>query len=431
MKLYIIIALLFSIQSWSLDFSLIKKESEISEPTLLIIGGIQGDEPGGFNAAAILSTRYSITSGNVWIVPNLNFYSIIKRSRGPYGDMNRKFASLKKSDPEYEIVQRIKSIITDDQVDLILNLHDGSGFYRPEYIDNKHSPSRWGQCCIIDQEFIHSPQYGNLKAIADFVSNRVNESLLKEEDRFHVHNTRTREGDKEMEKTLTYYAINSGKPAFGNEGSKEFSTEYRVYYHLLAVEAYMDYMGIEFERHFPLTPKGIKSVIDDDYHVTLFEKITLPTQGMRKTLRYIPTDKKKTLFSSENPLICAVKEGNNYKIHYGNRKVALLSPQFFHYDDSLASMSIEVDGKAEEIAPGTIISVDKYFKVLPKEGYRVNVIGFSNSKKLETGVAISQKKMPKRFSVDKKGKIFRVEIYKGKKFSGMFLVKFEQKNPAT
>ncbi|MEA3523251.1 MAG: M99 family carboxypeptidase catalytic domain-containing protein [Campylobacterota bacterium] len=431
MKIYTLIVLLFfSIQGWSLEFSLIKKESRISEPTLLIIGGIQGDEPGGFNAASILSTRYSIQSGNVWIVPNLNFYSIIKRSRGPYGDMNRKFASLKKSDPEYEIVQRIKAIITDDQVDLILNLHDGSGFYRPEYIDNKHSPFRWGQCCIIDQEFIDSPQYGNLKEIADFVSNRVNESLLKEEHRFHVHNTRTREGDKEMEKTLTYYAINSGKPAFGNEGSKEFGTEFRVYYHLLAVEAYMDYMGIEYERHFPLTPKAIKSVINDDYHVTLFEKITLPTQGIRKKLNYIPTDKKKTIFSSENPLICAVKEGKNYKIHYGNRKVALLSPQFFHYDDSLSSMSIEVDGKEEEIEPGMTISVENYFKVLDKEGYRVNVIGFSNSKKLETGVAISEKKIPKRFSVDKKGKIFRVEIYKDKKFSGMFLVKFEQKSRA-
>ena len=420
----IILVALFATQVYSLDFSLIKKESEISEPTLLIIGGIQGDEPGGFNAAAILSTRYTIKSGNVWIVPNLNFYSIIKRSRGPYGDMNRKFAALNKNDPEYEAVQRIKSIITDDQVDLILNLHDGSGFYRPEYVDKQHSPHRWGQSCIIDQETMKAPQYGNLKSIADFITNRVNGALLKEEHRFHVHNTKTREGDKEMEKTLTYYAINNGKPAFANEGSKEFSTQYRVYYHLLAVEAYMDYMGIEYERHFPLTPDGIKTVINDEYQVTLFEKITLPTKGIRNTLKYIPTDKEKTLFSSDNPLICAVKEGNSYKIHYGNRSIASLSPQFFIYDDSLESVEVEIDGDKEAVVPGAIISVDKYFKILSKDGYRVNVIGYSNSKKIETGIKIYKKRMPKRFSVDKEGTIFRVEVYKGKKFSAMFLVKF-------
>ena len=230
-----------------------------------------------------------------------------------------------------------------------------------------------------------------------------------------------------MEKTLTYFAINKGKPAFANEGSKEFSTQYRVYYHLLAVEAYMDYMGIKYERHFPLTPEGIKTVINDEYQVTLFEKITLPTKGIRNRLKYIPTDKDKTLFSSDNPLICAVKEGNNYKIHYGNHHISSLSPQFFLYDDSLKSVEVDIDGKTKSVVPGSIISVDKYFKILSKDGYRVNVIGYSNSKKIETGVKIYKKRMPKRFSVDKKGTIFRVEVYKGKKFSGMFLVKFETK----
>ena len=74
------------------------------------------------------------------------FYSIIKRSRGPYGDMNRKFAALSKYDPEYESVQRIKSYINDKNVKLIVNLHDGSGFYRPTYEDKQHSPYKWGQC---------------------------------------------------------------------------------------------------------------------------------------------------------------------------------------------------------------------------------------------------------------------------------------------
>ena len=59
------------------NFDLIKKGTDDNN-TLLVIGGIQGDEPGGFISASLLSTHYEITKGSVWIVPNLNFYSIIK-----------------------------------------------------------------------------------------------------------------------------------------------------------------------------------------------------------------------------------------------------------------------------------------------------------------------------------------------------------------
>lgn len=426
MKFITIITLLafLNIQGFALEFSLYKKENNISDPTLLVVGGIQGDEPGGFNAATILLMHYKITKGNVWIVPNLNFESIVKRSRGVYGDMNRKFATLKKDDPEYDTVEKIKAIITDDQVDLVVNLHDGSGFYRHKYVDKTHNPHRWGQSSIIDQEQIDTPKYGDLKSIADFVVHKVNQGLIKEQQRYHVHNTKTREGDTEMAKSLTYYAINHNKPAFGNEATKEITTQYRVYYHLLALEAYMHYMGIEFKRNFSLTPKDIKSVIHGDYYVTLFGKIILPIKGLRNTLRYIPTDRGEKIFDSKNPLICAIKKGNNYKIHYGNYRIATLSPQFFHYDDSLKSVEVAVDGEVKQIEPGTIVTVHNHFKVLSQEGFRVNVIGYSNAKKIETGVAIHKCEIPKRFSVDNQGRIFRVEVYKDEKFSGMFLVKF-------
>ena len=37
----------------SLQFTLHKLQSGVPGPTLLIIGGIQGDEPGGFTAASL------------------------------------------------------------------------------------------------------------------------------------------------------------------------------------------------------------------------------------------------------------------------------------------------------------------------------------------------------------------------------------------
>lgn len=47
--------------------------------TLLIIGGIQGDEPGGFLAADFYAD-FSLETGNLIVVPRANFPSILKKS---------------------------------------------------------------------------------------------------------------------------------------------------------------------------------------------------------------------------------------------------------------------------------------------------------------------------------------------------------------
>ncbi|MBD5607756.1 MAG: deacylase, partial [Desulfovibrio sp.] len=72
-----------SLFAFPLDFNTFKLGS--GDEAVLIVGGIQGDEPGGFSAATLLATRYEIKKGCLWVVPNLNFPSIIKRSRGLYG----------------------------------------------------------------------------------------------------------------------------------------------------------------------------------------------------------------------------------------------------------------------------------------------------------------------------------------------------------
>lgn len=47
-----------------------------------------------------------------------------------------------------------------------------------------------------------------------------------------------------------------------------------------------------------------------------------------------------------------------------------------------------------------------------------------NLKRIEAGLKISKTNILKRYSIDKKGKIYRVEFYKDEKFAGMVLVKF-------
>ena len=416
----------------NLNFELIKKGTQDNN-TLLIVGGIQGDEPGGFMAASLLSTHYEITKGSVWIVPNLNFYSIINRSRGSYGDMNRKFADIPKNDPDYEDVQRIKSYITSPEVKLVLNLHDGSGFYRKKHIDYLHSPYRWGQSSIIDQANIDVEAYGNLEEIATRICKKVNKNLLKDEHVYNVHNTHTKMGDKEMEKTLTYFAINNGKAAFGNEASKQLPVHERAYYHLLALEEYMNIMGIEFERKFDLEPLALKSVIDYDIYMTFYnEKIKLPLAEVRKYINYFPIKKDGSIdFEPSSPVMTIIKNKNNtYSIHYGNRRLAILKPDFFNVDDRNETVKFKIDGEEKDIKIGSLINVSEDFMVVPNE-YRVNVIGYINKqKKNESGLSIRQKEIIKRFSVDTKGDIYRIEFYskEDNKFAGMVMVKFKKKD---
>ena len=198
---------------------LIKKGAD-SNNTMLLIGGIQGDEPGGFLAASLVATDYEISKGSLWIVPNLNFPSIIQRSRGTKGDMNRKFANVDKKDPDYEAVMWIKELIANENVSLILNLHDGSGFFRDKFINNDKNPDKWGNTAIIDQSALKEGYYADLQSVAERVVGKVNENLLNEEHRYHVKNTRTSEGDLEMLKSLTYYAVTKGKSAFANEAKR-------------------------------------------------------------------------------------------------------------------------------------------------------------------------------------------------------------------
>jgi len=411
----------------SFDFDLIKK-GQSNDNTLLIVGGIQGDEPGGFMAASLISTHYTIQKGSVWVIPNLNFYSIIKRSRGPFGDMNRKFAKLSHNDPDYDSVNRIKEYISDENVKLVLNLHDGSGFYRKNYVDKMHSPYRWGQSSIIDQSNLDIDMYGNLEEISQRICEHVNNNLIKQEDSYLVHNTKTRMGDKEMEKTLTYFAINNGKAAFGNEASKSLPVHERAYYHLLALEEYMRVMGIEFTREFELTPRNVRNALDNDIYISFYDdKIKLPLSQIRNYLKYFPVKKDGSLeFTPSNPLTTVIKKGNTYTVHYGNRRMVKLKADYLDMENEDANIKMSIDGNEKDVEFGSIINAVNKFSVSAKTKYRVNVIGYKNKKQRnESGLLIKKQQIAKRYSIDKKGKIYRVEFYKKKKFAGMILVNFD------
>ena len=416
-----------SVHSAEFPFTLHKLKSDKAGPTILVIGGIQGDEPGGFNAASLLVTDYKVTRGEVWVVPNLNFESIIKRSRGVYGDMNRKFLSIPADDPEYEAVMKIKRIITNRQVDMVLNLHDGSGFYSPVHVDKNENPHRWGQSVVIDQKVVEASAFGNLETMANNVIDTVNSSSQSKRAHFRLKNTRTREGDKEMEKTLTYFAIKNGKPAMGVEASKSDLTEKRIFNHLRFVEAMFDQLGIGFAREFQLSANTIGRMLGQDIQLALFDnKILYNFVTPRKRINYVPLKRKATIeFRANNPLVAIVNSEKNYKVRFGNRSVTTLNPQYFDYDNSLGEIGIVIDGVETRVSNGSIVAVDKHFMIQPIPGRRVNVIGFRKSgTSNESGLLISKEEIVSRYSVDQQALKFRVEFYHEDKYSGMILLDF-------
>ena len=102
-----------------------------------------------------------------------------------------------------------------------------------------------------------------------------------------------------------------------------------------------------------------------------------------------------------------------------------LSIDYIEYDNSHKKVKLLVDGKLKEYEFGSIIDVYKNFLVKSVDGYRVNVIGYTNRKKIETDIKITKSQILKKYSIDKAEKIYRIEYYKKKKFAGMILVKFK------
>lgn len=395
-------------------------------PTVLIIGGIQGDEPGGFSAAALLDTHYHYEKGTVLVIPNLNFPSIIKRSRGLHGDMNRKFATLHESDPEYDTIRRLQRIITRPEVDLVLNLHDGSGFYRPTWESSTHNPERWGQSVIIDQEEVPGIAFGNLAENARLVVEEVNNCLLSDQHILHVRNTRTGEGDEEMAKSLTWFALNHGKAAYGLEVSKDFGVKERTYYQLRMVEAFLRMAGVEFERDFALSTDGILSALGSGVYAGFMDnRLVLPLSGVRSNLAGtipLPEGGEKTL-SANMPIVAVSGERGRLTIHYGNNMVTSFRPEWRERDNSIDSVRVLVDGEEQTVHFGDEIRPREHFLVKKIPGFRVNAIGATLGAD-ESGLTIRRSDFRENYSLDTAGDIYRVEVYRESRYAGTFTVRF-------
>ena len=411
-------------------FDLYKKETNPTQHTLLIVGGIHGDEPGGYFAPAILEKYYKIKSGNLWIVPNLNVDSIMANNRGIYGDMNRKFNVIDKNDNDLLTINRIKEIILEKRVDLILNLHDGFGFYRDIYEDANFNPSAWGQATIIDQDKIDD-KFGNLDEIANQVNKSVNnEGLYQNFHTFGVKNTQTKQKDEQMQQSLTYFAVTHNKPAFAIETSKNITElTYKVIYQLKSIEEFMRIMHIDFERDFDLNNyEEVKSRIFDFGEIKINDNIALNLSDLKNNIRFVPLKKENNKFDFTHTLAKIKYDDNKYEIYIGNIKVSELHPQIFDISTTNNKVKIIVDNKEIETSFASQIDKKNDFKIV-KGDFRVNIIGFSKDGiDSEDDILIKKSDIQDIYSIDNNKTKYRAEFYKDGKFCGMIVLNFLKDN---
>lgn len=221
--------------------------------TVMLLGGIQGDEPGGYlSADAYVNLR--VRKGNLIVVPRANFHSILVNQREVNADMNRLFFDHPIENEEDRVVEIIKSLMT--EADLFLNLHDGWGYYADTYVNQNRNPHRFGQSIIADASvFTFNGTNIELENMAKTAMSQANEKISNPDYFLNFMNTRTMADDTpfpEMRKSATYYALTTlGIPAFGIESSKNISdNERKAYYHIYAINAFLEMSGIEFEYPF-------------------------------------------------------------------------------------------------------------------------------------------------------------------------------------
>ncbi|MDQ7032108.1 MAG: M99 family carboxypeptidase catalytic domain-containing protein [Desulfonauticus sp.] len=213
-------------------------------PTLMIQGGIQGDELSGIICAQLL-TRAKVKKGNLIIVPRANWPALFLFKRQLNVDLNRRFDKHYAAFYEDTLAKAIFYLASLSQG--LIHLHEGSGFYSAVYINQLRNPKRYGQAVIIDDKNYNNINLANL---AKDVLKEINPIVLPQKYKFSLFNMMTFSPNTlypEQKKSLTYNVLkNYSKPAFAIEVSKHIKQlDWKVKYMLKTVQKFCHKLGVD------------------------------------------------------------------------------------------------------------------------------------------------------------------------------------------
>ncbi len=221
-------------------------EGSAPGPTIMVQGGIQGDETSGFVTAQLLS-QAKVSRGNLIVLPRANVPSINLCKRQINVDMNRRFDQDYNRFYEDRVARVIRFLLA--QSDAFIHLHEGSGFYNPTYVDNLRNPKRYGQSIIVDTLVYDKI---DLAHTVNTVLNEINSRIGLSDYQFKLFNTKTFDKGTnypEMRKSLTCYALaEHGIPAMAVEVSKDIrQIDWKVRQQLAATVMLLQQFGVHVE----------------------------------------------------------------------------------------------------------------------------------------------------------------------------------------
>lgn len=222
-------------------------QGEKPGPTIMIQGGIQGDESAGVLTADLLR-QAKVKKGNLIVVPRANVPALNQDTRKIHVDLNRRFD--RQYDRFYEdiLARAIKFFVA--RSDGLIHLHEGSGFYCPEYVDQSRNPQRFGQSVIIDcAAYSGVPDLGRMARRA---IDRVNAGVSPPQYVFTLFNTDTfakSTPHAEQRKSLTFHTVSKlRKPALAVEVSKQIrDMSWKVEHQIIMVREILNNMGVNIE----------------------------------------------------------------------------------------------------------------------------------------------------------------------------------------
>ncbi len=111
-------------------------------PTVVVIGGVHGDEVAGYLAARQLK-NWTVRSGTLVIVPDANVPAIKANRRFVGRNMNALFPGKANGDGNERLAYALWQLIKNSKPDLLLTLHESRGFYSQDR-------ARYGQTFTFD-----------------------------------------------------------------------------------------------------------------------------------------------------------------------------------------------------------------------------------------------------------------------------------------
>ena len=438
--------------------------------TLMIIGGIQGDEPGGYLSADLYADM-ALRKGNLIVVPRANFFSIIEHKRAINWDMNRRFIAINSKEYyEDKIVEILKGLMA--QSDYLLNLHEGSGFFRETWESNLKNPLRFGQSIIADTDIYFSKEIGKeilLGDIARKIAHQVNEKIDNPEYHFRFNNHKTFEKNTshpEQRKSATFYALSVyGIPAFGIETSKEIKDiEKKVRFQTIIINSFMEEFGIIPENpkvaldppklnYLVISVNGSQNVVardGEEIHIKKGDKIKVLQieanyeRGLSIDILGIGTanDFQKE-FEIVHPAKAIIRKDS---LKCGEINISLLEPQenvkeAFHASTNVQSprftyLIVEVNGLRQVLSHGEHLKVIRGDKIklldvvadwVNTNDLSVNFLGYVGNKMKNTGedrgyLINTATDMWTKYSKDGKGLQYPIAInYMNKRIGEIFV----------